>query len=137
MIAIPPLKRFKKGDRLYVQAQQIWLILVAFVMHSKRNPEKPAKTTYGELAKKMGYSDRRAGHMLNRQLWIVGKLCEVNNLPPLNTIVVNKDTGAPGQEVFLRKGRTLDQEQADVMREDWFKIRVPTTGTFRKIWEQG
>jgi len=131
---IPSLKRFQRGDRIHVQAQQIWLILVAFVM-TRPSESKKRTITYGEVAQAMGYPDERAGHMLGRQLGIVGKLCALNDLPTLNSIVVTKSTNAPGDEVFLRKGRTVAQEQADVLRFNWYNIRVPTTGTFRKVWE--
>lgn len=132
---IPKIKRFARGDRLPVQAQQVWLILVAFVMHSKHDPKHPTTITYGEVAAAMGYPDPRAGHTLGRQLGIVGEFCKANDLPPLNAIVVNQNTGMPGNEVVLRDGRTVRQEQAAVMREDWFCLRVPTTGTFRKVLE--
>jgi hypothetical protein len=134
MKSIPSLKRFQRGDRLYVQAQQIWLILVAFVMSRSKDARKRT-TTYGEVARAMGYPDAQAGHMLGRQLGIVGKLCALNDLPTLNSIVVTKSTNAPGHEVFLRKGRTVAQEQSDVLEFDWYSVRVPTTGTFRKVWE--
>src|SRR5712671_6880900 len=84
MDGIPHIRLFSRGDRLYVQAQQIWIILVAFVMHSKRNPKRPEKMTYGDLAKAMGYPDSRAGHGLARQLGIVGEYCVRNRWPALN-----------------------------------------------------
>ena len=129
-----PVKRYGPGDRLHVQAQRIWLILVAHVMHSEREALDPATLRYGDVATAMGYKDRRAGHMLGRQLGIIAKFCVDNDLPPLNSIVVNQDTGLPGDHVMLRPGRSLEEEQAAVMKQDWFQIRVPTTGTFRQVW---
>ena len=123
-----------RGDRVYVQAQQIWLILVAFAMKD-RGPNDPKTMTYGELANAMGYPDARAGHTLGRQLGIVAKYCIDNDLPPLNAIVVTQQ-GSPGDEVMLRDGRTVKQEQRAVLGEDWFSLRVPTTGTFRQVWEE-
>ena len=130
----PSAKRFSRGDRVYVQAQQIWLILMAFAM-TKKPPSQPKTMTYGELALTMGYDDTRAGHTLGRQLGIVGQYCVQNDLPPLNVIVVNQETGMPGDEVVLRPGRFVKEEQKAVLTEDWFTVRVPTTGTFRQIWE--
>ena len=135
MIEIPPVRRYKKGDRLYVQAQQIWLVLVAFVSGPTRKASDDKTMTYGELAERMGYADRRAGHMLSRQLGIIGEFCRLNDLPVLNSVVVNQTTGFPGEDVVLRDGRTVKQEQRDVMRQDWLQLGVPTTGTFRKVWE--
>lgn len=134
MARIPPAKWFRRGDRLHVQAQQIWLILTSMIMASERDPSNPFLVTYGQLAKVMGYEDARAGHTLGRQLGIVGNYCKMNDLPPLNVVVINKQTGQPGAEVVLRRGESVASEQAAAMREDWFLIRVPTTGTFRQVW---
>lgn len=132
---IPPIRRYKEGDRVYVQAQRIWLILTAFVGGPTRGPHDEATITYGRLAQLMGHPDRRAGHTLGRQLGIIGEYCRLNDLPTLNSIVVNQTTGAPGEEVLLREGRTVKQEQRAVMRQDWFSLGVPTTGALRKVWE--
>jgi hypothetical protein len=129
----PSVKHFKPGDRLYVQAQQIWLILVSFVMN--KGIELIPVINYGQLAVKMGFSDERAGHVLGRQLGIVGQFCVLNDLPPLNCIVVNKITRLPGDEVVLRAGKTIDEEQHAVYKINWYKLRVPTTVTFRTVWE--
>ena len=51
--------------------------------------------TYGELAERMGYADRRAGHMLSRQLGIIGEFCRLNDLPALNSVVVNQRLAFP------------------------------------------
>lgn len=118
---------------MYVQAQQIWVILIARVMAD--GPSRSKHMTYGELALAMGYPDTRAGHTLGRQLGIVGNYCVANDLPPLNVIVVNQETKVPGDEVVLRKGRTVKEEQKAVLKENWFSVRVPTTGTFRQVWE--
>jgi hypothetical protein len=133
---IPPIRRYAVGDRLYVQAQRIWLILASFVSGMTRGSTDRTTLSYGELALCMGYGDARAGHMLGRQLGIVGNYCVLNGLPPLNVIVVNQDTGVPGDEVVLRPGRTVRQEQRAVFSQDWFEVGVPSTGTLRKIWEQ-
>ncbi len=41
----------------------------------------------------------------------------------------------PGAGVVLRDDRTVSEEQRAVGAMDWFRLRVPTTGTFRKVWE--
>lgn len=58
-----------------------------------------------------------------------------NDLPPLNVLVVNQQTQMSGSEAVLRPGKTVREEQKAVLKEDWFGIRVPMTGTFRQIWE--
>lgn len=136
MEKIPAIKRYAPGDRLYVQAQQVWLILVAFVMECARNGGDSTTITYGELAERMGYPDRRADHTLSRQLGIVGAYCKMNDLPTLNSIVVNQATGMPGTDVVLRDGYSVGKEQKAVHRENWFSLRIPSTGTLRKMWEE-
>lgn len=132
---IPEIKRYDQGDRIYVQAQRIWLVLVAFVKTPLRRPSDPKTITYGEVAELMGYADRRAGHMLSRQLGIIGEYCRLNDLPTLNSIVVNQTTGMPGEDVLLRDGHSIKDEQRAVLKEDWFALRVPSTGTLRKVWQ--
>ncbi len=95
-MAIPVLRRYQRGDRLHVQAQQIWQILTAFVSSPTRKPSDPKTLPYGELALLMGYGTRQAGHNLGRQLGIVGKYCLFNHLPCLNVAVVGQRTDEPG-----------------------------------------
>lgn len=135
---IPKVRRFKRGDRIYVQAQQIWLILISHVMSHRAQfmkTNKPKPITYGELAEMMTNHNRKASVTLSRQLGIVATYCKINGLPLLNVIVVKKATGVPGRGVVTREDRSLPKEAKAVFEEDWFQIRVPTTGTFRKLWE--
>jgi hypothetical protein len=103
-------------------------------MNSDRNPQNPSTIPYGKLAEKLG-KDPRAGRNLRTALGIVGEYCKMNDLPTINSIVVNEKTGVPGDHVVLRNGHSPAQEQAEVMQQNWFAYRVPTTGTFRKVWE--
>ena len=130
----PTIKKFCTGDRLYVQAQQIWIILVSFVMSENREKDSRRTITYGELAEKMGKKSS-ACRTLGRQLGIVGQLCVLNELPALNVVVVNQKTDQPGGGVVLSNGKTVQEEQKAVMSKNWFELRVPTTGTFRQVWE--
>lgn len=133
----PVIRRYQEGDRLYVQAQQIWLILTGLVMNASNNGPNinPVTITYGELAIRMGKSNAGAAHTLGRQLGIVGKMCIDNKLPALNAIVVGKATGVPGAEVLLTPGNTVKQELRAVKAFNWYSVRPPTTGTFRQVWE--
>ncbi len=131
----PKIKRTKTGDRHYEQAHQIWVILVAFVMGRRFgfSLTGPRKLTYGDLAIQMGYYDRRAGHTLGRQLGLIGKHCVNNDIPTLNVVVVNQITGEPGNEVIVRPGMTVADEQDAIFEFDWFSLRVPPPGTFRTL----
>lgn len=128
-------RRLIRGARVWSQAEHMWAILTGFVMFSGGTPEKPATITYGELARMMGYSSPLAGHTLARPLGLIGQICLLTELPPLNVVVVSKETGAPGAEVLLRPGSTVETDQADVMAEDWFMWKAPSAGMFRTIWE--
>jgi hypothetical protein len=131
---MPEIRRYGPGDRVYVQAQRIWLILAGFVDGMTRKQDDPKTLTYGELATAMGL-DPRAGITLGRQLGIVGHCCLRNGLPALNSIVVNATTGAPGDWVVLSDGKNVKQEQRSVFRQDWYSVGVPTTGMLRQVWE--
>ncbi len=138
---IPKAIQFRLGDPRYVQAKRVWVILVAHVMMKSKWREgykKPCQQddipliNYGDLAKVMGM-DPRAGVTLVDALGIVGQYCRLNGLPTLNSIVVNSVTGAPGDHVVVRAGKTYQDEQFEVIKEDWFLWRTPTTGALRKV----
>lgn len=134
-----PAKYYQKGDALYVQAQQIWSILIGFVMMKKypvgdhRAANFYDLITYSELADLMGRPG--AQRTLSRQLGIVGHYCVMNDLPPLNIIVVNKDSELPGDGAVLRKGRTVAEEMGAVGAFNWFDVRPPTVGALRKVYD--
>lgn len=128
-MVIPSLKRFEPGNRVYVRAQQVWLVLVAHVMSGGET------TTYGDLAEKMGI-DRRAAIGLHRELAIVATFCIQNDLPAITCLVIGQDTRAPGPGVISRPGKTWQEDQRDALRTNWFEYRVPTTGTLRQVWEE-
>jgi hypothetical protein len=131
---LPTIRRFGASERVHVRAQQIWLILVAWVMEHRTQRDQAEPITYGELAEKMGL-DRRAGRTLARPLGLIGELCVANGLAALNAIVVNDQTGQPGHGVVVTADRTARQEQMEVFRFNWYSARVPTSNMFRAVWE--
>ena len=132
----PVAKFYQPGDRLYIQAQRIWLILIGYVIWRRDfTPQVPPLITYGTLAQKMGL-DPRAGHTLGRQLGIVAEFCVHNGLPALNSIVVTRGTREPGDGVVYTPESTLSDEQRGVAEYDWYTVRPPTTGTLRQVWEE-
>lgn len=133
-------KRFAKGDALYVQAQQMWVILVGFIMMRKypapstvRKMDYFERIAYGELAEIMGRPG--GGNMLSRQLGILGRYCVQNGLPALNVIVVNKDSEMPGDGAVVRLGMTVEEEMREVENFNWFTVRPPTVGALRKVYD--
>src|SRR5579883_1071077 len=89
-------------DKLFVQrAYKALPVLV-------RQARAGRPTTYGDLAKEIGIQNWR---QLGKVLGYIGEklmeLGEANNkdIPPINCLVVNKDTGLPGEGIgwFLTK----------------------------------
>ena len=128
-------KRYGKGDRIFVQAQQIWLILTS---HSVFQPDTSewgkGIITYSDLAELMGKS-RQAARTLDRQLGTVGYYCLENGLPPLNAVVVNQETGMPGSYVVETKPGSWKRDQKKVLKQDWFSVRPPSIRALRLVYE--
>jgi len=125
-------RRITRGQRVWDQAEQMWMILIAVATMAGRTGQKTI--TYGELAEFMGY-DPRAGHTLGRPLGLVGQMCLSTRLPPLNVLVVTQH-GYPGNEVLLRPGSTVEADQEAVLAENWFKWRAPVAGSFRALLDK-
>ncbi len=131
------MKLYGKGDRRDIQAQQIWVIVSSYVRHEVGGCLKADGSTldngiitYGRLAELMGMS-RQAGRTLGIPLGIVGQFCLENDLPALNAVVVNQETGLPGDHVVLGPGRSVEEEQALILKTNWFSIRPPSARDFR------
>ena len=142
------LKKYKaRGDRRHVQAQRIWMLLVASILcyqkkHGRKNkavlPEE--LPTYGELATLMGYSTQ-AGRTFAIAIGMLGWICVENDLPPINAVVVNQHSRLPGDEVVLTGAPKTHAEwlaevlsnQLDVLNYDWTRIRPPSTGMMLRI----
>ena len=130
------VRRFGKGDRLYVQAQQIWLILSAhavFRSAEKLNGLPKGLLTYGDLAGLMG-KPRRAGYILGRQLGIVGYYCIKCELPPLNVIVVNEKEEKPGWRVVWTPGSSVRKDQKKVLKYPWLELRPPPIKALKDVY---
>lgn len=78
---------FKDNTKLSSRAVQIWQVLTGLA-HTRRT------TTYKELAGILGY---KGAGVLGRQLGHIMFLCDQNKLPPLTVLVVNSETGLPGE----------------------------------------
>jgi hypothetical protein len=133
-MTLPAIRKYSHGDRVYVRAQQVWLILVAHVM-STTGKFADRLLTYGELATRMGLN-KKAAIGLGRELGIVGQYCVRNGLPALNCIVVSQQTGTPGHGVVVSKKKTWRDDARESLNTDWFRFRVPSTGTLRQVWEE-
>lgn len=136
------MKKYEKGNRIPVRAQQIWLILCAHAVLKPDGEYEPSGgwsgwgrgiITYGDLAKQMNMNPK-AGVTLSKHLGIIGLYCQQENLPPLNTIAVNDQTGDPGIGRIETEGFSKDQKK--VLKAEWFSIRPPTIRAFRAVYDQ-
>jgi hypothetical protein len=83
--------------------------------------------TYGNIANILGMG---GANVMTQFLKPIMLFCEHNNYPPLTVLVVNQETGLPGQGLITREEVNKDRES--VFRFDWFKIEPPETKDFAK-----
>ena len=96
-------------------AMQSYLILIGLAANRQ-------SITYGELAKKINVDNRRIGQILGRiQGW-----CEINHLPSLTVIAVNKEAGVPSSGNPNLQGEPRDRNREEVFGCPWFDLIVPT-----------
>ena len=123
------MKFFEEDSTVYNRALQIWLVLIGMA-HNRQT------TTYGALARTLGYTSRGAQFM-TQLLDPVMRYCQDNNLPPPTVLVVNRETGKPGSGLSTLEG--IDKDRERVFNHDWFRIYPPTLEEFeeahRKILE--
>lgn len=102
----------------YQRSCQIWSLLICAANERK-------SYTYGDVAEILGFGG--AGTMaqfLGPIMW----LCEDNEWPPLTVLVVNQDTGLPGEGLSTLEEVNEDREA--VFGFDWFSLEPPQTEDF-------
>ena len=104
----------------YQRSLQIWMLLVVAAKERK-------SYTYGDVAKILGMGG--AG-VLGQFLDPIMRYCEDHKLPPLTVLVVNQDTGLPGEGLTTLENVNVDRER--VFAYDWFSIEPPETKDFEK-----
>lgn len=108
------IRRFSDAPTFPARALQIWLILIGRAANRQT-------ITYGVLADILGF--KGAGTLAD-MLGHVMFYCAQNNLPPLTVLVVNQDTGLPG-EGLAKHGIDLNAERESVFNFNWFNIMPP------------
>jgi alkylated DNA nucleotide flippase Atl1 len=104
----------------YQRSLQIWSLLVAAAKERK-------SYTYGDVAKILGMGGAGVlGQFLGPIMWY----CEDHELPPLTVLVVNHDSGLPGEGLTTLENVNQDRER--VFGYDWFSIVPPETEDFEK-----
>lgn len=102
------------------RALQVYQILIGKA-HNRQT------VTYGVLASMIGYSDARP---IPNILDHIMRYCEQHDLPPLTALVVNKDTGVPGEGLTGRMNTDVGREE--VFNFDWFAVFPPTPDELRQ-----
>ncbi len=102
----------------YQRAVQIWSLLICAARERKTY-------RYGDIAAILGFGG--AGVMapiLGCIMWY----CKDNNLPPLTVLVVNRQTGLPGEGLTTLEEVNTDRES--VFTFNWFDIAPPQNSDF-------
>lgn len=107
------VKYFKDNPSWETRALQIWQILICKAANRQT-------ITYGALARMLGFGGAGTlahflGHIMHH--------CLQNGLPPLTVLVVNQDTGLPG-EGLIDADYNADREA--VFGFGWFGVIPPT-----------
>jgi putative restriction endonuclease len=118
--------RFFKDDATHAdRAVQIWQILIGCAARRET-------ITYQGLVRRMGHGQPK---VLAKQLGHVLEYCERHGLPPLTVLVVNKNTGLPGEGFpgsEAQRGRVRER----VFQFDWYGVYPPTADAFRHAYTE-
>lgn len=118
------VKQFSEEPSHPLRSLQIWQILIG-AAHNRQI------LTYGMLANMMGY---RGAGILPQPLGHIMYYCRQNKLPPLTILVVNQDTGLPGEGLT---GADLNADGESVFRYNWYSIIPPTTDELEEAYIEG
>lgn len=102
----------------YQRSSQIWSLLICAA-------KDRVTYTYGDIAEILGM--KGAGVMaqfLGPIMW----LCDDRGLPPLTVLVVNQDTGLPGEGLTTLENINKDRER--VFKHAWFSVTPPSCADF-------
>ncbi len=115
---------FNENPTQATRALQIWQILIGCAARRET-------VIYEELARKMGHGQPK---VLAKQLGHVLYYCEQHGLPPLTVLVVNKNTGLPG-EGFPGSEPQRGRVRERVFQFDWYGVYPPTAEDFQKAYD--
>jgi hypothetical protein len=115
------LRYFKNDPTLKDRALQIYLILIGVA-------QRRETITYGTLAAMLGYGteEHPGGGVMAQRLGPIMEWCQRNRLPALTAVVVNKDSGIPGDGLITVSGDAFTAAQQKVYKFDWYSIYPPT-----------
>ena len=118
------MRKFSDEPNHPLRALQIWQILIG-AAHNRQI------ITYGMLADILSY---HGAGTLAQPLGHIMYYCQQNELPPLTILVVNQDTGLPGEGLT---GAELNADRESVFRYDWYSLVPPTPDELREAYVDG
>ena len=107
----------------YDRAVQVW-VLLACAAHER------TFYTYGGIARKLGISG--AQHIVYKYLGPIMYYCQKHDLPPLTILVVNQETGQPGDGLIAVAPENREKERVQVFKHDWLRTPPPTAEEFKQ-----
>lgn len=105
----------------YQRVQHVWSLLVCAARDRRTY-------TYGGLAEALGI--RGGARAMRHYLAPVMYYCREHQLPPLTVLVVNRETGLPGEGLTTLENVNRDRES--VFAYGWFQMEPPETGDFEE-----
>lgn len=105
----------------YERASQVWSMLICAARERR-------SYRYGDVAEILGFGG--AG-VLAQILGCIMWYCEEQELPPLTVLVVNQDSGLPGEGLTTLEEVNEDREA--VFNYDWFDVRPPQNKDFERV----
>ncbi len=115
---------FKDSPSNSLRALQIWQILIC-------KASQRQTLTYGLLAQALGF---HGAGTLAQPLGHIMFYCRQNSLPPLTVLVVNQETGLPGEGLTEVD---LNADRESVFRYDWYSLVPPSPQEFAEAYQSG
>ncbi|WLE95350.1 MAG: hypothetical protein QTN59_11725 [Candidatus Electrothrix communis] len=117
------IEEFSEHATRPYRALQIWLILIGAANNRQI-------FTYGMVADILGYNGAGTlAHTLGHIMFY----CLENELPPLTILVVNQETGLPGDGLT---GADLNAGRESVFNYDWYSIIPPTPEDLKNAYDK-
>lgn len=116
---------FEDDSRVGTRALQAYLVLIGLAWNRQT-------ITYGDLSQhQMAFGQ---GGVLAAPLGCIMGWCHENGLPALTALVVNKETGLPGEGLYA--ATNLPVEQQRVFGFNWYSLMPPSTQELQEAGER-
>lgn len=111
-----PKELFADDSHVKTRALQAYLVLIGLAWNRQT-------ITYGDLSQdRMEFGH---GGILASPLGCIMGWCYENGLPPLTALVVNGETGIPGEGLYVERPGDLPAAQQEVFEFNWYSLFPP------------